>query len=114
VRRRVYAASEGAFGSLDAIASPAARDIETATCQERMVPLPREMLGIDSTRLGRTYQCALGATGIIQPEDIDAAISRGIRHTIPQHLNVAKLSVQTTIKRALPTYFLVNSARVFC
>jgi hypothetical protein len=43
VRRRVYVASEGAFGSLDAIASPGLQDVETILA-ESSLPLPREML----------------------------------------------------------------------
>ncbi len=72
VRRRVYVASEGAFGSLDAIASPALRDVETILAQA-VLPLPREMLVL-TRRVLEEHVRREGSRGIIQEEDVDAAI----------------------------------------
>jgi hypothetical protein len=91
VRHRVYAASEGAFGSLDAIASPAARDIETLLAKS-VVPLPREMLVL-TQRVLEEHIARFGATGVIQPEDIDAAIAWYQAHQPAAH-QLAKLSVR--------------------
>ncbi len=73
VRRRVYVASQGAFGSLDAVASPATRDIET-TLAKMVIPLPREMLVL-TQRVLWEHVARDGATGTILPEDIDAAVA---------------------------------------
>ena len=43
LRRRVYVASQGRFGSLDAVSSPALRDVETMIAA-RCRPLPREAI----------------------------------------------------------------------
>lgn len=43
LHRRVYVASSGSFGSLDAISSPALRDVETLLAREAL-PLPREVI----------------------------------------------------------------------
>jgi hypothetical protein len=45
VRRRVYVASRGEFGSLSMLASPGLRDIEFTLAKE-VHPLPREMLAL--------------------------------------------------------------------
>ena len=72
VRRRVYVASEGSFGSLDAVASPALRDVETTLAQASL-PLPREMLVL-TRRVLEEHVWREGNSGKIQEEDIDAAI----------------------------------------
>lgn len=73
IRRRVYVASEGAFGSLDAVASPAVRDLETMLAKVAR-PLPREMLVL-TQRVLEEHVARAGVQGVIQPEDIDAAIA---------------------------------------
>lgn len=73
VRHRVYVASEGAFGSLDAVASPAVRDLETVLAKS-VRPLPREMLVL-TQRVLEEHVARAGAQGVIQPADIDAAIA---------------------------------------
>jgi hypothetical protein len=72
IRRRVYVASEGAFGSLDAIASPALRDVETALAQA-IIPLPREMLVLTRHVLYE-HVCHAGAVGKIDTRDVDMAV----------------------------------------
>lgn len=73
VRRRVYVASEGTFGSLDAVASPAVRDLETMLAKV-VRPLPREMLVL-TQRVLEEHVARVGAQGTIQLEDVDAAIA---------------------------------------
>lgn len=72
IRQRVYAASNGAFGSLDAIASPALRGIEM-TLALVVAPLPREILVLTRRVLLEHVQ-RKGTKGKIEPEDLDAAI----------------------------------------
>lgn len=71
VRRRVYVATEGAFGSLDALASPALRDIETLLAKT-VYPLPREMLVI--TRRVIEEHLRRGGNGLLTAADVQAAI----------------------------------------
>ncbi|MCX7840441.1 MAG: hypothetical protein N2559_13460 [Anaerolineae bacterium] len=85
VRRRVYVASEGAFGSLDAVASPAVRDLETLLAKI-VRPLPREMLVL-TQRVLEEHVARVGAQGIIQPEDIDAAIAWYQQESLMFHAN---------------------------
>lgn len=72
IRRRVYVACEGAFGSLDAISSPALRDVETILAKAAL-PLPREILVL-TRRVLEEHVRREGNDGIIREEDIDAAI----------------------------------------
>jgi hypothetical protein len=72
IQRRVYVASEGAFDSLDAVASPALRDIEMVLA-EAVLPLPREILVLTRRVLEEHVQRA-GSSGRIQEQDVDAAI----------------------------------------
>ena len=71
IRRRVYVATEGAFGSLDALASPALRDIETLLAKT-VYPLPREMLVI--TRRVIEEHLRRGGDGLLTSEDVQSAI----------------------------------------
>lgn len=73
IRHRIEVASQGQFGSLDAIASPAVRDIETMLAKI-IVPLPREMLVL-TQRVLWEHVTRTGTTGTIQLEDVDAAIA---------------------------------------
>jgi hypothetical protein len=79
VRRRVHVASEGAFGSLDAIASPALRDIETLLAQAAQ-PLPREVLVL-TQRVLDEHVTRAGAKGNISSEDVDRALEWYQRET---------------------------------
>ena len=72
IRRRVHVASEGAFGSLDAIASPALRDIETLLAQT-VRPLPREILVL-THRVLDEHVTRAGTEGNISSEDVDRAL----------------------------------------
>lgn len=74
VRRRVYVASEGAFGSLDAITEPAVRDLETYLAH-LVPPLPREMLVLTHHVLS-CHVFRSGATGFITKEDVAGGIAR--------------------------------------
>ncbi|MBC7226173.1 MAG: hypothetical protein H5T61_02950 [Thermoflexales bacterium] len=71
IRRRVYVATEGAFGSLDALASPALRDIETLLAKT-VYPLPREILVI--TRRVVEEHVRREGDGLLAAMDIQAAI----------------------------------------
>ncbi len=73
IRRRVYTASDGYFGSLDALSSPALRDIEMDLAQFCQ-PLPRELLVL----VQRVLYVCFGRTGRkqvaeIEPGDIERA-----------------------------------------
>lgn len=72
IRRRVYVASEGAFGSMDAITSPALRDVEM-TLAEASLPLPREILVL-THRVLQEHVIREGIDGRIQEDDIEAAL----------------------------------------
>ena len=72
IRRRVYVASQGSFGSLDAVASPALRDVETMLSQASL-PLPREVLVL-TRRVLEEHVRREGNSGKIQEEDIYTAI----------------------------------------
>jgi len=72
IRRRVYVASGGNFGSLDAVASPALRDVETALARSVM-PLPREMLVL-TRQVIEEHVRREGAEGLLTGEDVEAAI----------------------------------------
>ena len=69
LRRRVYVASQGRFGSLDALSSPALRDVETLIAG-RARPLPREAIAL----AGIVLQHYLERRGeYLEPEDISKA-----------------------------------------
>lgn len=74
IRRRVYVASEGAFGSLDAIASPGLRDVETLLV-EVVEPLPREMLVLTRDMLQFHVQ-RVGNTDHLEEQDVEEAIQQ--------------------------------------
>ncbi len=79
IRRRVYVATEGTFGSLDAVSSPALRDVETILARRVAPPVPREMLVL--TRL--VLECHIrfhGTTGLIDERDVEAAIFTFNKH----------------------------------
>jgi hypothetical protein len=80
-RRRVYVASEGAFGSLDAISSPALRDVETMLAKA-ILPLPREMLVL-TRRVFKEHIWHEGSSGKIQEKDVDAALRWYSNHKPP-------------------------------
>lgn len=69
LRRRVYVASRGKFGSLDALSSPALRDVETLIAQ-RAEPLPREAI----VMAGNVLESYLARGGrYLEPRDIEYA-----------------------------------------
>jgi len=72
IRQRIQFASHGAFHSLDAIASPALREIEHALATT-VLPLPREMLVL-THRVLVEHVNRRGIAGKIETEDLDAAI----------------------------------------
>jgi len=72
IRRRVYVASEGAFSSLDAVASPALRDIETILAKVVFL-IPREILVL-TRRVIEEHVRREGLTGLLKEEDVEAAI----------------------------------------
>lgn len=73
VRRRVYVASGGLFGSLDALSDPGVRDLEIRLA--RLVSLPREMLVLTRWVLD---SCVARdeSRGRIAEEDLQAGIQR--------------------------------------
>lgn len=72
IRRRVYVATEGAFGSLDAVASHALRDIET-TLAKAVLSAPREILVL-ARRVVEEHIRRDGCVGLISEEDLEAAL----------------------------------------
>lgn len=75
IRRRVYRATQGMYGSLDAISAQEVRDVETylaKSCQ----PLPRELLRLVDTLLIVTYQRIRGQDGQVEMQDILEAQKR--------------------------------------
>lgn len=69
LRRRVYVASGGKLGSLDALSSPALRDVETLIAQ-RARPLPREVIVL-AGKVMENYLAHSG--GYLEPEHIETA-----------------------------------------
>ncbi len=74
IRRRVYVATEGAFGSLDAISSPALRDVETLLAKV-VPPVPREMLVLTRQVLECHTQLH-GTSGLIDERDVESAVEK--------------------------------------
>lgn len=72
LRRRVYVASQGAFDSLDAIASPALRGLETWLAAEAL-PLPRELLVL-TQRVLQEHHASGDAAGLLQEIDVQRAL----------------------------------------
>lgn len=75
VRKRVHTASGGQFGSLDAVSSPALRDIETNLVKV-IEPLPREAIRIVQFVLAAYRDRDKSCLGQIEPEDIDTAVKQ--------------------------------------
>ena len=78
IRRRIFAATEGDYGSLDAISSPALRDVETLLAK-RVMPLPREMLVLTRYILlalcERAGTDGTGTVGRLEAGDLDAGLA---------------------------------------
>lgn len=73
IRRRVWVASGGAFGSLDAVSTHNLRDIETLLVKH-VEPLPRETIVL-VRRLLQEYQRRVGPqAGNLLHEDVDHAV----------------------------------------
>ncbi len=73
VRRRVYVASNGAYGSLEPLATPNLRDIETILARQ-ISPLPREMLVLTHDVLATCAQ--RGPEARITSEDVKTALHK--------------------------------------
>lgn len=71
LRRRVAVASGGAFGSLDAISSPALRDVETLIAR-RVLPLPREAIVFVRELLQRAVRVSNSSAVVVEPEHLEA------------------------------------------
>ncbi len=70
LRRRIYAASRGAFDSLDLIASPGVQNIERQIAQVAL-PRPREAIAL-TQRVLETYAARIGAEdGDILAQDLE-------------------------------------------
>lgn len=78
LRRRVYVASQGRFGSLDALSSPALRDIETLIAL-RARPLPREVITFAGMVLSNYLE---RRREYLEPEDILKAEQQYPRRSI--------------------------------
>ena len=88
IRRRVYEASNGKIGSLDAISSPALRDVDTQLACGTP-PLPRETILLVG-RLFAAYAQRTGGTSgqQLEPADLAAAQTAYIEHYVePGPLN---------------------------
>ena len=72
LRQRIYVATAGAFGSLDAISTPSLRDTETQLAQI-IRPLPREMLVL-TNRLIWEHIHRSGPTGQLDENDLRFAL----------------------------------------
>jgi hypothetical protein len=81
VRRRVYAASGGQFGSLDALAEPGLRDLETRLARS-VYPLPRELILLVQRMLACYLQRLQGRSGDLREEDLHSALQWYERHKV--------------------------------
>lgn len=75
IRRRVYVASGGEFGSLDAVCGPELRDVETALIKALPVRarLPREVLVLVRRVMHEYAQRPKTVVGRLASDDLDAA-----------------------------------------
>lgn len=73
IRRRVFVATEGAFGSLDALSTPDLTDVETQLARAA-APLPREVLVLTGRLLWEHVQRSNG-TDRLGLTDLDAAFA---------------------------------------
>ncbi len=84
IRRRIYSATQGKFGSLDAFSSSELRDVET-TLVKLAPPNPREVIVLARRVLYeyavRTSQCRNGQADQLQQADLDAAVAWYLSHT---------------------------------
>ncbi len=78
LRRRVYVASQGRFGSLDALSSPALRDVETLIAS-RAHPLPREAIAFAGIVLSNYLE---RGGEYLEPEDIAKAEEQYPRRSV--------------------------------
>lgn len=69
IRRRVYVATDGDFGSLDAISSPELRDVET-TLARIPKPLPRELIWLVNQLLSAAAQRTGGELLRLEQDDV--------------------------------------------
>ncbi|MGB4804128.1 MAG: hypothetical protein WBV59_15820 [Anaerolineae bacterium] len=74
LRRRVYVASGGNFGSLDAVSSPALRDIETMLVRVAH-PLPREVVLLAGRVLYESYRRNNRESERLEAADVEMALS---------------------------------------
>lgn len=74
IRRRVYVASRGVFGSLDAVATLDIRDLET-TLARAATPLPREVVVLAQRVLRECHMRTSDHAGRIQLGDVNAALA---------------------------------------
>jgi hypothetical protein len=73
LQARVQVASGGKFGSLDAISSPVLHRVEE-TLIEKAAPIPRELLVL-AGRVLLEHVRRVGPAGLLEPEDLEAAIT---------------------------------------
>jgi hypothetical protein len=73
IRKRVYVASGGEIGSLDAISGPALHDLETMLTK-LTPPLPREAIVLVRRVLFEYTQRAGGNSGRLEPSDVEVAV----------------------------------------
>ena len=88
IRRRVYVASSGAYGSLGPLFSPDVRDVETLLART-VPPLPREMLMLTRQVLFEHVQ--RDHTESIQAAEIDQAVQHYLREK-PELVHFTPLS----------------------
>ncbi|MBK8050168.1 MAG: hypothetical protein IPK16_25535 [Anaerolineales bacterium] len=69
IRRRAYVATDGDFGSLDAISSPELRDVET-TLARIPKPLPRELIWLVNQLLYVAAQRTDGELLRLEQDDV--------------------------------------------
>lgn len=73
IRRRIWVASEGAFGSLDAISSYGLRDVETLLVKQ-VEPLPRETIVLARRVLQEYAQRAGSQPDYLTNQDVECAV----------------------------------------
>ncbi|MBU1662352.1 MAG: hypothetical protein KKD28_12870, partial [Chloroflexi bacterium] len=106
VRRRVYVASEGAYGSLGPLASPDIRDIETVLAKASL-PLPREILVLTRRVLFERAR-RTGISPKLQSEDVEFAI-QWYQGNKPQGLKITDCTLSTVPRIDSVSFFGGNT-----
>lgn len=102
IRRRIYAATNGEYGSLDAICAASLRDVDTRLAKQ-VIPLPREIVVLTRYVLQALFERTGGNPDHIEPEDIEDGLLK-YRQTVMQIFPpeiACRLSQQGTLQPSL-------------